>query len=84
MDGKYLTDLKFPDNVALTTSLVKYMYVQLKKGEQREKGLRSESTQRKNKVYDESSHNEFIEIENEQIESIERLQISGSDSEDTG
>ena len=52
MDGEYLTDLRFADDVALTTTSVKDMEVQLKGLNSKSKKIGLKIHKGKNKVYD--------------------------------
>ena len=85
VDGEYLTDLRFADDVALTTTSVKDMEVQLKSLNSESKKIGLKIHKEKKKFMTNYDTNESIGIENEQIEKVEtELQVSGPNSEDVG
>ena len=74
VDGEYLTDLRFADDAALTTS-VKDMTVQLKSLNSEKIGLKLHKG--KTKFMTNYDTNESIEIENEQIQKAESYKHLG-------
>ena len=77
MDGEDLTDLRFADDVALTTTSVKDMEVQLKTLNSESKKICQKIHKGKTKFMINYDTNESIEIENEQIEKFESYKYLG-------
>ena len=77
VDGEYLTDLRFADDVALTTTSVKDMEVQLKSLNSESKKIGLKIHKGKTKFMTNYDTNESIEIENEQIEKVESYKYLG-------
>ena len=77
VDGEYLTDLRFADDVTLTTPSLKDMEVQLNSWNSESKKIDLKIHKEKNKVYDNRT-------QTNRYTSSWKLQVSGPNSEDGG
>ena len=77
VDGEYLTDLRFAEDVASTTTSVKDMEVQLKSVNSESKKVGLKVHKGKAKFMTNYDTNESIEIEDKQIEKVESYKVMG-------